>query len=159
MLFSTVAIFAVAAVAAPQQPRGLGGKLDHMTVGAAQKACGQNLKVSCCNSKDIPAHNILDTKKPKHLKNTSSYVNQILGPDGVLGSDGVLSKVAEGLLELELLDQCSQLNVNVLINPVQDLLNTKCSGKVACCDGTQSNPSGGLVNVGLPCVALGGIVQ
>lgn len=38
------------------------------------------------------------------------------------------------------------------------LLNGQCRAKVACCNRSQAVSVGGLVNIALPCIALGSIV-
>ncbi|KAJ4244189.1 hypothetical protein NW762_014570 [Fusarium torreyae] len=58
---------------------------------------------------------------------------------------------------LSLFDQCSKVNVNV-IGIANNLLNKECQANAACCQDSDSNASGGLVNAALPCVAISNLI-
>ncbi|KAH9901801.1 hypothetical protein F4778DRAFT_791413 [Xylariomycetidae sp. FL2044] len=135
MQFTIVSILALAASAAAMpKPQADGGPYGDVTVAQAGDTCGQDLELSCCNSVDQSG-------------------------DSTNVADGILSGLLSGALEggdLGLFSGCSKLNVAALIG-VSDLLNDQCTQNVACCQhsGTQQD---GLVNVGLPCVALDGLL-
>ncbi|KAK0390144.1 hypothetical protein NLU13_3717 [Sarocladium strictum] len=163
------ALFAVMVAAVPQQipqeaPQqqapSVPSDLGQMTMGQAQSACGKNTQLTCCNSnksgQDAPRPVSDNGRVSRGL--VADVLDGLLGPEGLLGADGVLGQVADGLLDLQLFDQCSKLDISALIG-VSDLLGNHCSGKVACCDGSESTATGGLINIALPCVALGGILQ
>ncbi|KAI0157795.1 hypothetical protein GGR57DRAFT_500744 [Xylariaceae sp. FL1272] len=132
MRFSIVATltFALGAIAAPTTRSSTNGT----TVAQANDVCGQDLDLSCCNK----------------ASQSGDSTNQ---------SGGLLGGLLSGLLQngdVALFDGCSKLDVAALIG-VDDLLNSQCKQTAACCQhsGTEQN---GLVNVGLPCVALGGLL-
>ncbi|KAI1438301.1 hypothetical protein GGR50DRAFT_640881 [Xylaria sp. CBS 124048] len=135
MRFSVAAVFAFAmgVIAMPSAPSAPSVPGD-VTVGQAGDSCGRDLELSCCN-----------------------HVDQ--SGDSVMEADGILAGALQGVLaggELGLFSGCSKLTVTALIG-VDDLLNSQCKQTVACCQhsGTQQD---GLVNVGLPCVALAGLL-
>lgn len=107
------ALFAVMVAAMPQQAPGVPSGLGQMTMGQAQSACGKNTQLTCCNSEksgqDAPRPVTQNGRASRGL--VADVVDGLLGPEGILGSDGVLGKVAEGLLDLELFDQCSKLDI------------------------------------------------
>ncbi|KAI0391441.1 hypothetical protein F5Y17DRAFT_408236 [Xylariaceae sp. FL0594] len=105
-----------------------------VTVGQAGDTCGRDLQLSCCNS-------------VKQIDGTSNAASGLLG--GLLG--GLLQNGEVGLF-----NGCSKLTVTALIG-VDDLLNKHCSQNVACCQRTTQNQEG-LVNVGLPCIALSSLI-
>ncbi|KAI1259402.1 fungal hydrophobin-domain-containing protein [Xylariaceae sp. FL1019] len=137
MRFSIIATltFALGAIAAPQvggqgRKRGENGT----TVAQAQDVCGQDFDLSCCNE----------------ASQSGDSDNE---------ADGLLSGLLGGVLgngKLGLFDGCSKLSVTALIG-VDDLLNSQCKQTAACCQHSGSEQEG-LVNVGLPCVALGGLL-
>ncbi|KAF2973202.1 hypothetical protein GGR58DRAFT_404343 [Xylaria digitata] len=134
MRFSVAAVFtfALGALAAPtaQGPPGGGD----VTVGVAGDTCGKDLELSCCNK----------------VTQTGDSINE---------AQGILAGTLTGLLEngdVGIFDGCSKLSVAALIG-VQDLLNPTCRQQVACCQHSGTNQEG-LVNVGLPCVALDSVL-
>ncbi|KAI1329053.1 hypothetical protein F5Y16DRAFT_409393 [Xylariaceae sp. FL0255] len=139
MQFATIIAtltFALGALAAPA-PQGdsMGSPIGSgVTVAQANDTCGSNLDLSCCNK-----------------------VSQ--SGDSTNVADGILSGLLSGALEngeAGLFDGCSKLDVAAAIG-VDDLLNSQCKQTAACCQHSGSEQSG-LVNVGLPCVALGGLL-
>ncbi|KAG9251799.1 fungal hydrophobin-domain-containing protein [Emericellopsis atlantica] len=125
---------ALALVPVPRQaldPNAVGG----MTIGEAGRVCGSNLELKCCNQEESSS----GVQVPEDRGLLGNLLNGILGEDG-----------------LGIFDQCSPLSVTGLIGGT-DIVNNHCRQKVACCD---SNPvvSGGLINLGLPCIAIGGII-
>ncbi|KAI1121713.1 hypothetical protein F5Y10DRAFT_95974 [Nemania abortiva] len=138
MRFSVAAIFtlAIGAIAAPQpqasSPYPMPGK--DVTVGVAGDTCGSDMELSCCNHVEQKGDTNFDS-------------------EGILG--GALSGVLSDA-EVELFSGCSKLTITALIG-LNDLLNSRCKQTAACCQHT-GNQQEGLVNVGLPCVALGGIL-
>ncbi|KAI1197688.1 hypothetical protein F5X97DRAFT_324319 [Nemania serpens] len=138
MRFSVAAVFtfALGALAAPSpqasSPYPKPG--DDVTVGVAGDTCGKDMQLSCCNQ----------------VKQSG---------DSVMEADGLLAGALQGVLadgELGLFSGCSKLDISALIG-VEDLLNSMCKNTAACCQhsGTEQD---GLVNVGLPCVALGSVI-
>ncbi|CAI4212676.1 unnamed protein product [Parascedosporium putredinis] len=66
------------------------------------------------------------------------------------------TSLLSGLLAgLGVFDGCSSLSVSALIG-VTDLLNQKCKQTAACCG--SKTVQDGLVNIGLPCVALANLI-
>ncbi|KAK6345943.1 hypothetical protein TWF730_010282 [Orbilia blumenaviensis] len=107
---------------------------DQITQVQANKACGKDMTLNCCNDVDI----------------SNSGQNKAAGLLG-LNVDDVLGKVG-------LFGKCSDISIPVLnLVPLGSLLNNKCKQNVACCQdsGTTQN---GILNVGLPCVALGSLI-
>ncbi|KAF3905052.1 Hydrophobin [Arthrobotrys entomopaga] len=105
-----------------------------VTVNQAATTCGQDMSLSCCNDVDLS-------------QDASSQAAGLLGLQlkDVLGNVGLFGK-------------CNDISIPVLnIIPVNNLLNNKCKQNVACCQnsGTTQN---GLLNVGLPCVALSSLI-
>lgn len=131
--------FALGAVAMPQlggPPRG-GNRLPpvpgDVTVGQAGDTCGSDLDLSCCNEVDQSG-------------------------DAVNYAEGLLAGLLTGGLEegaLGLFDSCSKLNIPII--GIADLLDNQCKQTPACCQHSGMEQDG-LLNVGLPCVALGGIL-
>ncbi|KAL4948155.1 rodlet protein [Aspergillus filifer] len=112
---------------------------DDITVKQASDKCGDQAQLSCCN-------------KAKYAGDTTEV------EDGILA--GALSNLigaGSGADGLGLFDQCSKLDISVLIG-VQDLLNQQCKQNIACCQDSGSSADGDLIGVGLPCVALGSIL-
>jgi len=105
------------------------------TVGSAINTCGENTPLSCCNSAD-----------------TSGDSSNIAF--GILS--GLLSGLVSGQQGLGLFNGCSKLSITSLIG-VDDLLDSQCKQTAACCQGVQSSQNG-LLNLGIPCVALGGLL-
>ncbi|KAI8949210.1 hypothetical protein F4801DRAFT_580606 [Xylaria longipes] len=138
MRFSVAAVFtfAIGALAAPspmpQSPYPMPG--NSVTVGQAGDSCGRDFELSCCN----------------HVEQSG---------DSSMDANGLLAGALQGVLadgELGLFSGCSKLSVAALVG-VQDLLNSQCKQTAACCQHSGTNQEG-LVNVGLPCVALGGLL-
>ncbi|KAI0117860.1 hypothetical protein GGR51DRAFT_500353 [Nemania sp. FL0031] len=140
MRFSVAAIFtftlgALAAPSpapAPSSPYPMPG--NDVTVGVAGDTCGSEMELSCCN----------------HVEQKG---------DTSFEADGILAGALEGVLadgEVDLFSGCSKLSVTALIG-VSDLLNSQCKQTAACCQHSGAQQEG-LVNVGLPCVALGGLL-
>ncbi|KAI5865322.1 hypothetical protein GGS23DRAFT_558719 [Durotheca rogersii] len=106
-----------------------------VTVGQAGDTCGSELDLSCCDKVDQSG-------------------------DAINAASGLLAGLLGGALEggeLGLFDGCSKLNVAALIG-LTDLLDNQCKQTPACCQHSGMDQGQGLVNVGLPCVALGGIL-
>ncbi|KAF4465182.1 hydrophobin [Fusarium albosuccineum] len=122
--FTSIVLFIASAAALVPLPRNDIGNTDILT---AQKICGSDLEVNCCNKEKTEV--------------TGQEFNQGGILSGILGEEG-----------LGLFGQCSPLSVSNLIG-AGDLLNSHCKQKVACCENNQA-VTGGLVNVGLPCIAL-----
>ncbi|KAI0871005.1 hypothetical protein GGS24DRAFT_83092 [Hypoxylon argillaceum] len=137
MRFSVAALItlAIGAMAAPQQgasPYPMPG--NDVTVGVAGDTCGKDMELSCCN-----------------------HVDQ--SGDSSMEADGILAGALQGVLadgEVGLFSGCSKLSVTALIG-LSDLLNQQCKQTAACCQHSGTNQEG-LVNVGLPCVALGSVI-
>ncbi|ODM14331.1 hypothetical protein SI65_10255 [Aspergillus cristatus] len=130
--FAVAATFAATAVALPNA-NGAHKDPHQLTFEQAQNTCGK-AQVSCCNK-------------------------QIQSGDSFEKNEGVLNGVLKGLLGdrgsqgLALFDQCSKLDIPII--GLTDLLgNDKCNQNIACCDATNAEAEGGLVNVALPCVQL-----
>ncbi|OTB18697.1 hypothetical protein K445DRAFT_364002 [Daldinia sp. EC12] len=135
----TALTFALGALAAPQ----LGGRPTSrfppvpgdVTVGQAGDTCGSDLDLSCCDKVDQSG-------------------------DAINTAEGLLAGLLEGALEdgeLGLFEGCSKLNVAALIG-LTDILNTQCKQTPACCQHSGMEQEDGLLNVGLPCVALGSVL-
>ncbi|OJJ87942.1 hydrophobin family protein [Aspergillus glaucus CBS 516.65] len=131
--FAIAATFAATAMALPSA-NGAHKDPKQLSLEQAQNTCGK-AQVSCCNK-------------------------QISSGDSFEKNEGILNGVLSGLLGdkgsqgLGLFDQCSKLDVSVLIG-LSDLLgNSDCNQNIACCDATNAEAEGGLVNVALPCVQL-----
>ncbi|KAI2608728.1 uncharacterized protein GGS25DRAFT_521899 [Hypoxylon fragiforme] len=139
MQFSIVATlaFALGVVARPQIAPPAGGippVPGDVTVGQAGDTCGSDLDLSCCNQVDQSG-------------------------DAINTASGLLAGLLEGGLEggsLGLFDGCSKLNVAAVIG-LTDILDSQCSQTPACCQHSGMEQEG-LVNLGLPCVALGGLL-
>ncbi|KAI2603643.1 hypothetical protein GGR54DRAFT_461805 [Hypoxylon sp. NC1633] len=141
MQFTIVAAltFALGALGAPQLggPPGANGippVPGDVTVGQAGDTCGSDLDLSCCNSVDQSG-------------------------DAINTADGLLAGLLEGTLQdgdIGLFDGCSKLNVAAVIG-LSDFLDNQCKQTPACCQHSGMEQDG-LLNVGLPCVALGGIL-
>ncbi|KAI1814926.1 hypothetical protein GGS20DRAFT_545854 [Poronia punctata] len=130
---ATVLAFAFGVMAAPS-PQGIPSVPGDVTVGQAGDTCGRDFELSCCN-------------KVKQTGDTN------ISPSGLLA--GLLAgTLADG--DLDLFGGCSKLDVAALIG-VDDLLNSHCKQTAACCQHSGTSQDG-LVNVGLPCVALGGLL-
>ncbi|KAI0444557.1 hypothetical protein F4803DRAFT_511132 [Xylaria telfairii] len=138
MRFSVAAVFtfAIGALAAPSpappSPYPMPG--NSVTVGQAGDSCGRDFELSCCN----------------HVEQSG---------DSSMEASGLLAGALQGVLadgELGLFSGCSKLDVAAIIG-VDDLLNSQCKQTAACCQHSGTNQEG-LVNVGLPCVALGGLL-
>ncbi|KAI1458963.1 hypothetical protein F4805DRAFT_107884 [Annulohypoxylon moriforme] len=135
----TALTFALGALAAPQ----LGGGMaparippvpGDVTVGQAGDTCGSDLDLSCCDKVDQSG-------------------------DAINEASGLLAGLLEGGLEngeLGLFDGCSKLNVAAVIG-LSDFLESQCKQTPACCQHSGMGQEG-LVNVGLPCVALGSVL-
>ncbi|KAI0844802.1 hypothetical protein F5Y00DRAFT_187447 [Daldinia vernicosa] len=106
-----------------------------VTVGQAGDTCGSDLDLSCCDKVDQSG-------------------------DAINTAEGILAGLLEGgLLEggdLGLFDGCSKLNVAAVVG-LDDLLNSQCKQTPACCQHSGMEQEG-LLNVGLPCVALGSVL-
>ncbi|KAI1371368.1 hypothetical protein F4677DRAFT_435883 [Hypoxylon crocopeplum] len=138
MQFSIVATlaFALGAMAAPQSSgsSSLTPVPGDVTVGQAGDTCGSDLDLSCCDKVDQSG-------------------------DAINTASGLLSGLLEGGLEggeLGLFDGCSKLNVAAVIG-LTDLLESQCKQTPACCQHSGMEQEG-LLNVGLPCVALGSVL-
>ncbi|KAI1774315.1 hypothetical protein F4818DRAFT_442467 [Hypoxylon cercidicola] len=141
MQFAIAAIltFALGALGRPQlggpPPSRIPPVPGDVTVGQAGDTCGSDLDLSCCNE-----------------------VNQ--SGDAVNDAAGLLAGLLEGGLEggsLGLFGGCSKLNVAAVIG-LSDFLDSQCKQTPACCQHSGMEQEEGLLNVGLPCVALGGIL-
>ncbi|KAI1406390.1 hypothetical protein F4819DRAFT_245730 [Hypoxylon fuscum] len=144
MQFTIVAAltFALGVMGAPQLGGGApsgAGRIPpvpgDVTVGQAGDTCGSDLDLSCCNEVDQSG-------------------------DAINTAEGLLSGLLEGGLEegkLGLFDSCSKLNVAAVIG-LSDFLDNQCKQVPACCQHSGSEMGDGLVNLALPCVALGGIL-
>ncbi|KAI8626329.1 hypothetical protein F5Y19DRAFT_478696 [Xylariaceae sp. FL1651] len=136
MQFSVVAVltFALGALAAPS-PQSVGNSIPgDVTIGQAGDTCGEDFELSCCNDVDQSG-------------------------DSVTEASGILSGLLQGTLEggdVGLFSGCSKLTVTALIG-VDDILNSQCKQTAACCQHSGTSQDG-LVNVGLPCVALAGLL-
>ncbi|KJZ74696.1 hypothetical protein HIM_05813 [Hirsutella minnesotensis 3608] len=132
-----VALLVAAAVALPDKASKLlpREQLQSMTLGEASGICGTRQQVKCCNHDK--SHARPDTARHNGL------LSNLLG--GLLGGD-----------DLGLVGHCSALDVTVI--GATDLLKKHCQGSIACCDRPRSNTGDGLVNLGLPCVALGSVL-
>ncbi|GFF47077.1 hydrophobin [Aspergillus udagawae] len=112
-----------------------------MTIKEAARKCGDKAQLSCCG------------KAVKAGDRTSA--------DEGIGA-GLLSNLAgggsgdSGILAF---DQCSKLDVQItiLILPIQDLLNQHCKQNVACCQTNGADASSSGIAASLPCIALGSI--
>ncbi|KAI0546271.1 hypothetical protein F4679DRAFT_598740 [Xylaria curta] len=138
MRFSVAAVFtfAIGALAHPSpqyaSPYPMPG--NSVTVGQAGDSCGRDFELSCCN----------------HVEQKG---------DSAMDANGLLAGALQGVLadgELGLFSGCSKLDVAAVIG-IDDLLNSQCKQTAACCQHSGTNQEG-LVNVGLPCVALGGLL-
>ncbi|KAI1637559.1 hypothetical protein F4809DRAFT_316414 [Biscogniauxia mediterranea] len=149
---AVIATFALGAIAAPQNAGGVGSGIGgvgqgigngvgnfpavpgDVTVGQAGDTCGSDLDLSCCDDVDQSG-------------------------DSVNEASGLLAGALQGVLqdgELGLFSGCSKLNVAALIG-LTDMLNSQCKQTPACCQHSGTSQDG-LVNVGLPCVALGSVL-
>ncbi|KAI1499746.1 hypothetical protein F5X99DRAFT_410788 [Biscogniauxia marginata] len=146
---ATIATFAIGALAAPQiggvgsgtGGQGIGNGAGNfpavpgdVTVGQAGDTCGSDLDLSCCDSVD----------------QTGDSINE---------ASGLLAGLLEGTLQngdLGLFSGCSKLNVAAVIG-LSDLLESQCKQTPACCQHSGTSQEG-LVNLGLPCVALGSVL-
>ncbi|KAI1841268.1 hypothetical protein JX266_012504 [Neoarthrinium moseri] len=132
----TIVGFAAAVLAAPQVGTDIPSIPGDLTVGQADAICGSDTSLSCCNKVDQSG-------------------------DAISIADGLLSGLLGNALSggLGLFDGCSKLSLplGIVGGGVGDLLNSQCKQTAACCQGTDSDQDG-LVNVGLPCVALGGLL-
>ncbi|KAL7624829.1 hypothetical protein AAE478_004043 [Parahypoxylon ruwenzoriense] len=136
--------FAYGALAAPQLGGGPGGPEGpagippvpgDVTVGQAGDTCGSDLDLSCCDKVDQSG-------------------------DAINAASGLLAGLLGGALEggeLGLFDGCSKLNLAAVIG-VSDLLESQCKQTPACCQHSGMEQEDGLLNVGLPCVALGSVL-
>ncbi|KAK8101512.1 Rodlet protein [Apiospora kogelbergensis] len=135
LAFATFAAAAPAAVgdsSSTIQPVG-----NQVTVGQAGDKCGTDFDLSCCNKADVSG-------------DATNVASGIAGGllQGAFGKEG-----------LGLFDGCSKLDITAGIvgGGVSDLLNSQCKQTAACCQRSGSEQNG-LLNVGLPCVALGGLL-
>ncbi|KAI0205302.1 hypothetical protein F4808DRAFT_456296 [Astrocystis sublimbata] len=136
MRFSIAAVVTLAvgafALPSPSSPYPQPG--NSVTVGQAGDSCGRDFELSCCN----------------HVEQSG---------DSEMVAEGLLAGALQGVLadgELGLFSGCSKLDVAAIIG-IDDLLNSQCKQTAACCQHSGTNQEG-LVNVGLPCVALGGLL-
>ncbi|RHZ54241.1 hydrophobin family protein [Aspergillus thermomutatus] len=106
------------------------------TLEQAQNKCGEKTTLSCCNH----VSKVGDTKSFNYGALNGLLGNTLSGPEGV----GILSG-------------CQKISVTGLLG-LSDLLNKQCQQNVACCQDSDTTATGGLVNVALPCVALGSII-
>ncbi|KAK7911050.1 hypothetical protein PG985_013531 [Apiospora marii] len=138
MQFTTVVVmaFATFAAAAPAAVENTVPIVPgDVTVAQAGDTCGKDMQLSCCNKADYSG-------------------------DSVNAASGILSGVLGGAFAkngLGLFDGCSKLSVAGGIGAVSDLLNSQCKQTAACCQHSGQSQNG-LVNLGLPCVALGGLL-
>ncbi|KAK5988587.1 Rodlet protein [Cladobotryum mycophilum] len=134
---ATMAVLIASVAAAPKIGASTNSPRDGVTVGQAIDACGNNLQLNCCNKVD----NSVD------IDNNSDVFGGLIGSlGGALNHD-----------DIGLFDQCSSLSLSALIG-VSSLLNNHCKQNVACCQNSPSNAVGGLINIALPCIAIGGIL-
>ncbi|KAK8137598.1 hypothetical protein PG984_003091 [Apiospora sp. TS-2023a] len=144
MQFTTVVALAFATFATAAPSLGNQGSSvntlpvgNDVTIGQAGDTCGKDFQLSCCNKADY----------------SGDSVNEAAGIlSGLLG--GAFNKNGLGLF-----DGCSKLDITAGIvgGGVSDLLNSQCKQTAACCQHSGQSQDG-LVNVGLPCVALGGLL-
>ncbi|OAA52831.1 class I hydrophobin [Beauveria brongniartii RCEF 3172] len=136
MRFALAITTLIAAVTAA--PSGHHGEKDlhKMTLGQAGDRCGADQSIYCCNEK---------TTKIEH-SSPETGLGGLLG--ATIGADGLLS---------HLLGTCTKIPVNVLA--IGNLLQSECTNRAACCHNTPSVAYGGLVNLALPCVAIGSLIQ
>ncbi|KAK6833521.1 hypothetical protein PG987_008215 [Apiospora arundinis] len=145
MQFTTVFTLAFATfTAAAPAPASIGDSSttipavgNEVTVGQAGDRCGTEFQLSCCNKADYSGDSV------------NAATGLLTGTlSGAFGKNG-----------LGLFDGCSKLDITAGIvgGGVSDLLNSQCKQTAACCQhsGQEQN---GLLNVGLPCVALGGLL-
>ncbi|KAI0431918.1 hypothetical protein F5Y09DRAFT_340158 [Xylaria sp. FL1042] len=134
MRFTIATVFTlalgVAALPSPQAPKYPAP--GDVTVGMAGDTCGKDMELSCCNK----------------VEQTGDQTN---------AADGILAGLLNGGVDhLDILSQCSKVTVTALIG-VDDLLNSHCKQNAACCQHSGTTQEG-LVNVGLPCVALSSLI-
>ncbi|XDG02598.1 hypothetical protein ABKA04_002213 [Annulohypoxylon sp. FPYF3050] len=134
----TALTFALGALAAPQAgglaPARIPPVPGDVTVGQAGDTCGSDLDLSCCDKVDQSG-------------------------DAINEASGLLAGLLEGGLEnadVGLFTGCSKLNVAAVIG-LSDFLESQCKQTPACCQHSGMGQEG-LVNVGLPCVALGSVL-
>ncbi|KAI0814490.1 hypothetical protein GGR55DRAFT_632019 [Xylaria sp. FL0064] len=132
---ATVFTLALGAVAFPSPQAPTYPAPGDVTVGMAGDTCGKDMELSCCNKVE---------QNGDKVTSSDGILAGLLGGDG-----GVLGKG-------ELFSGCSKLTVTALIG-VDDLLNSQCKQNAACCQHSGTTQEG-LVNVGLPCVALSSLI-
>ena len=137
-VFTTLGL-AIGAIASPMPQDGNSGDNGFAvpastTIGQAGDVCGSNTQLSCCNT----------------VSQTGDSTNV---------ASGILSGLLQGVLPdsaLGLFSGCSKISVPLLIG-IDDLLDHQCQQTAACCS-HDPNGQSGLVNVGIPCVALSGLL-
>ncbi|CEJ92564.1 hypothetical protein VHEMI08209 [[Torrubiella] hemipterigena] len=101
--------------------------------------CGSGMELNCCNRQ-------FDSKSADIGPHQSGLLAGLV--NGLAGGDG-----------LSILGDCSPIDLASLIGGGALLNGQTCRGKVACCNRSQSVAVGGLLNLALPCVAVGSAVN
>ncbi|KAE8139436.1 hypothetical protein BDV38DRAFT_242671 [Aspergillus pseudotamarii] len=152
MQFSVATILALAtAVAAlpPAAGTGAGQEVGHakneynlpkeLTTKQAAEKCGSNAELKCCNKK---------VKTGDFTKVEEGLLNGLL--DSLAGG-------GQGSEGLALLDQCTNIPVNVLALPIIQP-QKQCNQPISCCQNTKSSADGDLIGIGLPCIAISSLM-
>ncbi|KAE8352749.1 fungal hydrophobin-domain-containing protein [Aspergillus coremiiformis] len=151
MQFSIAAVLALATAVAALPPAsltsgtGAGQKVGNADVRfpvsgdvstkQASDKCGDNTQLSCCNSVTYAGD---QTEVDEGL--LAGALSHLIGTGS--GSEG-----------LGLFKECTNVDViNVL--PIQQA----CKSNIACCQRPDSSGTGNLINLGLPCIALGSLI-
>ncbi|GAB1195695.1 hypothetical protein BDV32DRAFT_145119 [Aspergillus pseudonomiae] len=150
MQFSVAAVLALAtAVAAlpPASGTGAGQEVGNaknqfplpqdMTVKQASDKCGNHAELKCCNK---------SVKSGDYTQAESGILNNLL--------DLLNGKQGQGL---GLLDECTNIPVNVLAIPIIQQ-QEQCKQPISCCQNTKSSADGSVVGLGLPCIAIGSLL-
>ncbi|CEJ93654.1 hypothetical protein VHEMI09230 [[Torrubiella] hemipterigena] len=101
--------------------------------------CGSGMELNCCNRQ-------INTETADIGPHQSGLLAGLA--NGVLGGDGS-----------SLLGDCSPIDVASLIGGGALLNGQTCEGRVACCNRSQAVAVGGLINLALPCIAIGSIAN
>ncbi|KAF7589962.1 hypothetical protein BBP40_003501 [Aspergillus hancockii] len=151
-LLNALPLFVALAAASPFAPQAAAGSgaqhangdikfpvPDSITTKQGSEKCGDGAQLSCCN-------------KVTYAGDTTDVAEGLLAGalSNLLGS-------GSGSQGLGIFDQCSKIDIPILIN-IQDILNKKCQQNIACCQKTDSDASGSLIGLALPCIALGALL-
>jgi hypothetical protein len=112
---------------------------DDITVKQATDKCGDQAQLSCCN-------------KATYAGDTTDIDEGVLA--GTLKN--LLGAVGPGSEGLGLFEQCSHLDIPIIA--IADIVNKRCQQNIACCQRTESDASGSLIGIALPCIALGSLL-